>query len=105
MPQLSSKRLGITDRTTGITYSTWQSLLEDFEQNQRRYGDVMLLSSDEWSSFSDGTLYVTVAAQPFSTAAGANSWCDGEGIPPNDCFAKYVSDSVPAGEDLQEYRG
>lgn len=105
VPQLSSKKLGITDNTTGVTYDTWQSLIDDFEQNERRYGDVVLLSASDWSSFRDPTLYVTVVAETFSTPEGANAWCDDQGIAPNNCFAKYVSDSVPPGPDLQEYRG
>jgi hypothetical protein len=105
VPQVGSKYLGVYDQVTGITYDTYRSILDDFERQQARLGDVVLLSSSQFSTFREPGLYVVVAAEAFGSPDGANAWCDGQGLGPNDCFAKYLSHTVPAGPDAQEYRG
>lgn len=104
VPQLSSKKLHIVDREKGITYDTYQRILEDFRAIRSEVGDVLLLDSAAFSTFKEPGFYVTIAAQPFSSADEANHWCDAHLLGPNDCFAKFVSHTTPWGPELQEYR-
>jgi len=102
VPQISSKALGTTDRVTGITYGTYQSILDDHLSWRSRY-DVALIDSTDFASFDFGApFYVTVAVQSFSSSDGAIQWCDQQGLSSNDCFAKFISHT--AGEDQQVYR-
>lgn len=104
VPQLSSKKLGLTDPRTGITYDTYQAILEDFRRQRSAYGDVLLIESGAFTTYSQPGLYVTVAAVGFSTPEQANTWCDERGIHPDDCFAKLISRTAPSGPDAQTYR-
>lgn len=33
---------------------------------------------------------MTIVGIPFTTAEGANAWCDSQGLDGEHCFAKYV---------------
>lgn len=102
VPQISSKALGITDEVTGITYGTYESILQDHLHWRGRF-DVALIDSADFASFDFGTdFYVTVAVEPFPTSDGAIQWCDQHALSSNDCFAKFISHT--AGEDQQVYR-
>ncbi|MCD2193608.1 hypothetical protein LQ327_09465 [Actinomycetospora endophytica] len=88
VPQLSSKQLGMV--VQGVTYD-YPAILADHEALRSRYPQARLLLSDDWPVFNGTGYWVTVVAEPFSTADGANAWCDQQGIGPNDCFAKKLS--------------
>lgn len=92
VPQLSSKLLGTTDGETGITYSTYQSILDLHRDLTSSYGAV-LIDSAEFASFGSEPpyYYVSVAPVPFSSGEEANQWCDQQGLSSNDCFAKLIS--------------
>lgn len=105
VPQLSSKKLGLTDRETGVTYSTYQSIIDDLLASEASYGEVLFVDSATYSTFSKSDrYYVTLAAIGFSTAEEANGWCDARSMPANSCFAKFLSRTAPAGSDMQTYR-
>ena len=55
------------------------------------YTDVFMVSSNDYSSFRYSGYYVTLIPRTFSTAAGANAWCDSEGFATDNCFAKRLS--------------
>lgn len=87
MAQLSSKQWGLV--ADGITYR-YTDILND-HLALRSTHDARLVWSGDWTSFREGDFYVTVATVPFSTPAEANSWCDSQGIDPENCFAKRLS--------------
>jgi serine/threonine-protein kinase len=88
VPQLSAKRPGLV--VQGVTYD-YVSILRDFRALQARYPDALLLYSGEYSSFRFGDFWITVVPLPQSTGEYANAWCDGQGIGPDDCYAKLLS--------------
>ena len=55
------------------------------------YTDVFMVSSNDYTSFRASGYYVTMIPRTFSTAAGANAWCDSEGFAIGNCFAKRLS--------------
>jgi hypothetical protein len=88
VPQLSAKRPGLV--VNGVNYN-YLEILRDFRQTQARYPDALLLFSGEYSSFKYGNFWITVVPRPQYDGASANVWCDGEGIGPDDCYAKMIS--------------
>ena len=93
VPQVSSKMLGTVD--AGREYS-YADILDNHEQWAMHYSPVLLLRSGDFGSFSLKGYWVTVVGSGYATAAQANSWCDVQGIPANDCFAKRLSRSSSA---------
>jgi hypothetical protein len=55
------------------------------------YSDVFMVSSNDYTSFRYSGYYVTMIPRTFSTASGANAWCDSEGFATDNCFAKRLS--------------
>jgi serine/threonine-protein kinase len=91
VPQLSAKRPGMV--VNGITYD-YVEILRDFRAIQERYPDALLLFSGEYTSFKYGNFWITVVPSPQYNGESANAWCDGEGIGPDDCYAKMISHTV-----------
>ncbi|HEX2298901.1 MAG TPA: hypothetical protein VHH34_10355, partial [Pseudonocardiaceae bacterium] len=91
VPQLSSKQLGLV--VDGMTYH-YTDILNDHLGLRSAY-NARLVWSGDWSSFGKDDFYVTVASVPFSTPEAANAWCDGQGIDPENCFAKRLSAVSP----------
>jgi hypothetical protein len=91
VPQLSAKRPGLV--ANGVTYDH-DEILADFRATQTRYPDALLLYSGEYSSFKNGDFWITVMPLPHADGPAANSWCDGQGIGPDDCYAKMISHTV-----------
>jgi hypothetical protein len=91
VPQLSSKMQGTVDN--GRTY-LYTDILDNHDQWAARYSPVFLLRSDYFSSFSRSGYWVTIVGTGFSSADQANSWCDEQSIPANDCFAKRLAHSA-----------
>ncbi len=87
VPQLSSKRPGTVDR--GRTYDA-AAILAEHETLRAAHPQARLLWSGDWASFSADDYWVTVLADPASSAAGANAWCDTQGFGADDCFAKRL---------------
>ena len=60
--------------------------------------NVRLLWSGDWSVYRESDYWVAIYGQGFTTAAGANAWCDAQGFAADDCFAKRLSRTAgPAG--------
>ncbi|MGK2349713.1 hypothetical protein [Actinomyces sp. W5033] len=88
VPQLSSKKPGLVlDSTTWDAHAVW----EHYMSLKEAYPSAILLCSDDWSVFdTGGHWWVVVVAEPFATAEEANAWCTAQGLPRDDCFAKYL---------------
>lgn len=89
VPQVSSKRVGLTDKISGITYDD-QSILAYHQNLVSQYGALLLWSGD-YSTFKSGDLWVSVAPVAYSSKDEAKAWCDRAGIDANNCFAKLLS--------------
>lgn len=85
--QLSSKKVGMT--ADGIVYDA-PAILQDHLALRSRYASVRLIWTEQWSSFKYPDFWVTVQDQAFGTADEANAWCDGQGLPKDDCYAKRL---------------
>ena len=90
VPQVSSKYVGL--EADGIIYDEI-SILQNHRNLVDRYSPtrVALLYSSDYSTFRNDGFWVSIALEPFSTPEGANGWCDQMGIPPDHCFAKFLS--------------
>lgn len=93
VPQVSSKAVGLVD-DTGTTYGP-QEILDDFRRWRSRFPDVILVQSDDYSSFRTPGYWVTLVPYGYSTAAEANDWCDAQQLSEDDCFAKRLSHTDP----------
>lgn len=89
VPQVSSKTIGTID-SAGVEYG-YTEILAGFQDWRRRYADAVLLRSGDFTSFRSSGYWVVVVARPFADSAGANRWCDQQGLARDDCFAKRLS--------------
>jgi len=95
VPQLSSKRPGTVDN--GTTYDS-ASIYANYQGLVTNHTNVRLLWSGDWSVYRESDYWVAVYGQGFTSAAGANAWCDAQGFAADDCFAKRLSHTAgPAG--------
>lgn len=88
VPQLSSKTDGMV--ADGITYddlAIWQK----YEQLVADYPQALLLWSGNYTSFSHADYWVVIMPDGSTTGAQANSWCDAQSIPADQCYAKLIS--------------
>jgi serine/threonine protein kinase len=92
VPQLSSKRPGVTD--DGVVWDNARTLQEHLRL-RGRYPGVRLLWSGNWSTFSDSNFWVTIVGITFSDSSGALAWCRGQGFDSDHCAAKVVSSTMP----------
>ncbi|WP_344337652.1 hypothetical protein [Brevibacterium salitolerans] len=86
--QLSAKKPGL--EANGKTWSE-EDILEEFEENKRRYPDAVLLWSGDWQSFKMGNFWITVLAEPYSDPEDALAECTNLGIDRDNCYAKKLS--------------
>ncbi|HEY7594781.1 MAG TPA: hypothetical protein VH969_16635 [Actinophytocola sp.] len=91
VPQLSAKRPGLVAK--GVRYD-YVEILRDFRTTQDRYPEALLLYSGDYSSFRYGDFWITIEPLPYADGVSANGWCDGQGIPVDDCYAKMISHTV-----------
>ena len=91
IPQLSSKRPGVTD--DGIVYDN-VSTLQEHQRLRARY-DAKLIWTGDWSTFDDPNWWVTIAPVSFFTAEGALEWCVQNHFDADHCYAKLVSITHP----------
>lgn len=87
--QLSSKKVGT--QWQGRTWGPIE-IWEEFAELDARYG-TLLLDSAEWG-FQRDDLWVTVTRESFTSGEDANRWCDMNGYPPDDCFAKLLHEGA-----------
>ena len=92
VPQLSSKRSGLV--AEGRTWDN-AAILREHLQLRQTYPGARLLWSGDWSTFSEGDFWVTVAGVSFPDAAGALTWCTNHGFDRDHCYAKVVSTTHP----------
>jgi serine/threonine-protein kinase len=92
VPQLSSKRLGLV--AEGITWNN-AAILREHLQLRQQYLDTRLLWSGDWSTFSDGDFWVTIAGVSFPDSASALAWCRNQSLDRDHCYAKLVSTTHP----------
>ncbi|WP_326953458.1 zinc ribbon domain-containing protein [Amycolatopsis sp. NBC_01286] len=88
--QLSSKKVGM--EADGIVYDA-PAILQDHLRLRTSFASVRLIWTGDWSSFKYPDFWVTVQDQSFGTADDANAWCDGQGLPKDDCYAKRLRSS------------
>ncbi|WP_170231368.1 tetratricopeptide repeat protein [Pseudonocardia kunmingensis] len=88
VPQLSAKKPGLV--AEGQAFSP-ADVLADHMVLRSTYPGALLLWSGDYPSYRNGDFWITVVNQPSSTPKEANSWCDAQGIRPDDCFAKKIS--------------
>lgn len=86
--QLSAKREGL--EAEGKTWSD-ADMLAELAENERRYGDVILIRSSEFSTFDDDSYLVTVLAEPYDTSDEALEKCRDFGLDRDHCLAKKLS--------------
>ena len=88
VPQVSSKRPGLY--AEGMTWGS-PAIMQEFFSLRQQFPEALLLFSDDWPVFdAGGSWWVTIVGIPFTTAEGANAWCDSQGLDGEHCFAKYV---------------
>lgn len=90
VPQLSSKTVGL--EADGIVYDD-RAILDHVDSLKARYPQALLLRSDDYTSYEKGGYWVVVMPVTYPDGAGANSWCDAQGIDPDQCYAKLLQHS------------
>lgn len=94
-PQISSLRNGTV--SDGTVYDA-AMILSVFTRLKQRYPQAILVSSDDYSSFSAHGFWVVLVPPAYQSPSQANAWCDSQALAPEDCFAKFLShDSSPDG--------
>lgn len=88
IPQISSKRTGLV--AEGMTWTPGDILREHLALRQR-YGDVRLIWSGDWQTFSGPDWWVTVVGDPSSGPDLALNWCVSARLDVDHCYAKVVS--------------
>jgi hypothetical protein len=88
VPQISAKQVG-TD-AGGSSYDE-AAIRTEVQGAKSRYGQAVLVRSDDYTSFRRKGFWVIVVATPFPSAREANAWCDANGLGAGDCFAKRLS--------------
>ena len=88
--QLSAKKPGLE-----ADERTWdeEAILQEFEENQRRHPEAVMLWSGDWSSFRLADFWVTVLAEPYDSPDEALATCTNLGLDRDNCFAKKLSKS------------
>jgi hypothetical protein len=93
VPQISSKKPDVT-LSDGTVWDAI-AILEDHEAWRSQFPDARLLWSGDYSTFEASDFWVTIVAIPFDTPESALSWCDAQGLPTEDCYAKLISHTHP----------
>ncbi|HEU5470200.1 MAG TPA: hypothetical protein VFV67_06065 [Actinophytocola sp.] len=92
VPQLSGKRPGLV--ANGITYN-YVEILRDHRSLKARYPGAKLLWSGDFTSFKYPDFWITIQSSTYPDGASANTWCNAELIPRDDCYAKLISHTQP----------
>jgi hypothetical protein len=90
VPQLSAKKPGLV--ADGITYDHL-AIWRNYQSLKSRYPSALLVWSGDFTSFKYDNFWVTLLPAPHQDGQSANSWCDSENIPVDDCYAKLISHS------------
>lgn len=107
VPQLSSKCEGWTvdvkpdwspDGVAETKNVSAQQILAFHTALAQRYDAVLVKDTDIGRGGSpqcEGSIWLALGSQTFSSGSAANRWCDRQGFPVGECYARRV---VPAGE-------
>lgn len=87
VPQLSAKAVGL--EADGIIYG-YGEILDNFNSLKARYPQALLLRSDDYVNYELNGYWITVMPITYSSGVAANSWCDDQGIDPDNCYAKLL---------------
>jgi hypothetical protein len=88
--QLSARPAG-TQSADRTAMDAATAILAGHNALRKQHPGAVLLRSTDWNY--DGQFWITVMNVRFPTAEGANTWCDTNRFPPQDCFAKKLSHS------------
>ncbi len=73
------------------------------EELAARFGDVMLVSEGASEGLCSGrTIWTSLVADPATSAAGADAWCDAAGLPDAECAARAVNEALLGNARFQE---
>lgn len=88
--QLSAKQVG-----TEVEGTLWSEskVLEEFRDNEAKYGDLALLKSSDWSTFRLKDYWVTVIPTGYDSPEPALKKCRDLQLDRDNCFAKLLSTS------------
>lgn len=102
VPQLSATKAALA---AGNTVYGYNDILTTYQALKRRYPEVLLLWSGDYSTYDSSDYYVVVVARSYMSGSEAISWCTSRQIGPNDCFAKRLSHTRgPAGSTMYQSR-
>jgi hypothetical protein len=99
VPQISSKKPDVT-LPNGSVWDTAR-ILQDHRDWREQFPRVRLLWSGDYSTYSLKDYWVTIVAIPFDTPEGAVGWCDDNGLPAEDCYAKLISHTHPEADSTR----
>lgn len=85
--QLSSKQPGTVAH--GMRYDTDMILSEHLTLRSRYPGSLLVWTGD-WPSYKNPDYWATVGGAVYATPEAANAWCDQQGFPKDDCYAKRL---------------
>ncbi|MFD8500753.1 hypothetical protein [Amycolatopsis sp. NPDC059657] len=85
--QLSSKQPGTVAH--GMRYDTDMILSEHLTLRSRYPGSLLVWTGD-WPSYKNPDYWATVGGTVYATPEAANAWCDQQGFPKDDCYAKRL---------------
>lgn len=86
--QLSAKQPGNMSGDTTWDYAT---ILDEYKQNEEKYGKLAMLKSENWSTFRLRGYWVTVIPQGYDSPEPALEKCEELGLDRDNCFAKRLS--------------
>ncbi|WP_370942933.1 hypothetical protein AB5J62_28135 [Amycolatopsis sp. cg5] len=85
--QLSSKQPGTVAH--GVRYDA-DMILSEHLTLRSRYPGAMLVWTGDWPSYKNSDYWATVGGSVYATPEAANAWCDQQGFPKDDCYAKRL---------------
>ena len=88
VPQLSSKTYGMV--VDGVTYD-YLAIWQDYQSISQSRPGALLLWSGDYSTFQLADYYVTIVPTSYASGREAATWCTGNGLGANDCYAKLIS--------------
>jgi hypothetical protein len=67
------------------------AIWQEYQQFATQYSQVLLLWSGNYTSFAFGNYWVVLVPDASDTSTAANSWCDEQNLPDDQCYAKLIS--------------
>lgn len=89
--QLSAKRPG---EDSGDGEWDYAKILQEYRDNEKKYGKVAMLKSEKWSSFRVKDFWVTVIPTGYDSPEPALKKCEEFKLDRDHCFAKRLSHTM-----------